>query len=459
MPMFTAAQQCGNLASLNKNGDDLESDCQRRLRMTHEGFDLTVNGIRLEEPMFAKFLKNEADLATINTWRRSYFSFRQGSPKGSSGEFTILGNLMEIPVKHTKALVVPTQRAFTAANHPISAFSVSPPSHKIFTFWNDGNNLPILVSKCIASWVFQNPHHKVILLTDANCGDWVTDWPKGGVGAFESVQKKSNWVRMSVLRDYGGLWIDASSFATAPLESWIDLDPSKCTVWTTRGNENVFSNWAIFSPQVRHPVILGWIEYMRHAHTVGPEVFIAGAFDERPGLRDRWGEVSLPYLWCHLCLQCLMHDHPELEGKLTALPSKDGPLYRSALFETCGSGENKPDEIENGRKTAEDMASRPIRYEDRFFVKLVGPEREFVQMRHAAGTYVRGSLLDVIMKTPDFQHGIDFVLRSSVSSSDDARKDTGTRLTKAFSKPKVTLRSSGVISKCFCRESHDETCR
>ena len=180
---------------------------------------------------------------------------------------------------------------FAASGRPEGApplFALPPLT--IWTFWNDAA-LPAIVSKCVESMARQNPRHRVVLLTDANVASWVATWP---AAPFESVQKKSNWTRLSVLRDYGGVWLDASSYCTAPVEAWVDQDLEKVrvplrhppllgrstagaslgglltprpsfflvpqvTVFSTLGSPKVYTNWAIASPRPGHPVITAWL--------------------------------------------------------------------------------------------------------------------------------------------------------------------------------------------------------
>jgi hypothetical protein len=97
----------------------------------------------------------------------------------------------------------------------------------------------------------------VVVINHESAKIWVDEWPEGG---FESVQKESNWcvnvlcraylflhakhsrtnclwfhcyflfvlagfrIRLSVLSTFGGVWVDASSFATSPVESWVDCE-------------------------------------------------------------------------------------------------------------------------------------------------------------------------------------------------------------------------------------------
>lgn len=161
--------------------------------------------------------------------------------------------------------------------------------------------MPALVRGCLQSWKRLNPRHTVVVLTMDTVNDYVDGWPtlardaivntEGGNpqpgGAFESVQKLSNWVRLTVLQRFGGVWVDASSFCVSPLEQWVDRDPRKLTLWTQRSNPNILENWAIASPSPHHPIIVAWRLQVKQCHMMGRDEYIEAAFAARPCLKEK----------------------------------------------------------------------------------------------------------------------------------------------------------------------------
>jgi len=102
---------------------------------------------------------------------------------------------------------------------------------KIWTYW-DGD-LPILVQKCIASWIKYNPDHEVIILNKKNIGYYLSNelCIASGINedkldifnlkhASESSQRFSDYVRLYILPIYGGFWIDASIICQVSLQ-WV----------------------------------------------------------------------------------------------------------------------------------------------------------------------------------------------------------------------------------------------
>ena len=90
--------------------------------------------------------------------------------------------------------------------------------HCIWTYW-DTENQPSLVTWCIESWKKHNPSYTIIVLNPSNLKDYLdTD-----VLAFplaNTPQRTSDFVRIHVLAQHGGVWADASLLMNAPLD-WI----------------------------------------------------------------------------------------------------------------------------------------------------------------------------------------------------------------------------------------------
>ncbi|KAJ1453841.1 capsular polysaccharide synthesis protein-domain-containing protein [Pelagophyceae sp. CCMP2097] len=193
----------------------------------------------------------------------------------------------------------------------------------IWIFWGDGA-IPPLVRACIASWRRHNALHTVRVVSNADLETGLllqddTDdsaWPFGlgpfvaaaPTYGFESVQKLSNWVRLSLLERHGGVWVDASTWCTGPVERWVSGSPApKLSGFSTRQNPRVFENWAIGSPAPKHVGVVAWRAQLREAHRIGRDVYIAKAFAEDFDLDALWKSdegvaIALPYLWCHLAM-------------------------------------------------------------------------------------------------------------------------------------------------------------
>lgn len=88
----------------------------------------------------------------------------------------------------------------------------------IWSYW-DGD-IPHIVHACMDSWRRHNPHYKIILLTKDNLASHTTFKFGALRHANESPARFSDFVRLQILSEHGGFWIDASIICNAPL-TWV----------------------------------------------------------------------------------------------------------------------------------------------------------------------------------------------------------------------------------------------
>ena len=93
----------------------------------------------------------------------------------------------------------------------------------IWQFWHQGidENTPKLVRVCLNSVKKYSNGYEIIILTKENLNDYVDlpdfVWKKFGKGGFV-FPKLANLVRLYLLSAYGGVWLDATIYLTAPIE-------------------------------------------------------------------------------------------------------------------------------------------------------------------------------------------------------------------------------------------------
>lgn len=103
----------------------------------------------------------------------------------------------------------------------------------IWIFWNSGfDHAPVIVQKCISSIWNHAGNHKVYILTDENIDDYI-EIPKILVDRLEenkiTIAFYADFIRVSLLKKYGGIWMDATLFMTHPFDnelytnSWYSL--------------------------------------------------------------------------------------------------------------------------------------------------------------------------------------------------------------------------------------------
>lgn len=286
------------------------------------------------------------------------------------------------------------------------------PTGTIWTFW-DGNP-PELVLRCIESMRLQNPARPLIVVSKATLPLFLSseDYPmfhgrRDAPDDFSCPQYLADWVRLVLLEKYGGIWFDASVICTNAVESWYtstrasgDSSANKITMFPMHANSNVHGNWAMAVDKPGHPLLRAWRhELCRIFNEVGPRqipmLYCKQAFVDHPNLVELWNYPSpppLPYLWVYLALQVVLQKQPELHSTVCLLPSIDGPMYRRFKLNIQ---QGIVDSLDLSAATAHDLANLPLRLEghDRYFIKLVGKDREPCEAILRAAAFAKHSPL------------------------------------------------------------------
>jgi hypothetical protein len=101
---------------------------------------------------------------------------------------------------------------------------------KIWMYWNSGfENAPEIVKKCAESWKHYNPNWEIVMLNSDNYRNYVRDMPKrmemmlnGRVVGVPSQPAFSDALRIHLINEHGGLWVDATTACNKPLDSWLE---------------------------------------------------------------------------------------------------------------------------------------------------------------------------------------------------------------------------------------------
>jgi hypothetical protein len=95
---------------------------------------------------------------------------------------------------------------------------VIPP--KIFALWLQGEEAaPPLVRMCLLRWRRLNPNYDLEVLDLSDAKELLKEFPID-VGRMRP-QALSDVLRLKLLRDRGGVWVDATTFPTSPLDQWL----------------------------------------------------------------------------------------------------------------------------------------------------------------------------------------------------------------------------------------------
>ena len=108
----------------------------------------------------------------------------------------------------------------------------------IFLLWLQGwDKAPWLQREVLESWIINNPDWNVILIDQNNLVNYVNDidyiYDKNKI---ISPQAKSDIIRLSLLKNHGGVWADSTLLCMQPLSHWVFDAVSKTGIWMYHGH-------------------------------------------------------------------------------------------------------------------------------------------------------------------------------------------------------------------------------
>ncbi|MGE8374978.1 MAG: glycosyltransferase family 32 protein, partial [Diaphorobacter nitroreducens] len=87
----------------------------------------------------------------------------------------------------------------------------------LWSYWQGGTP-PLLVQRCFDHWRRLHPHFEIRILDERGVLQYLPAIPAALDGA--SAAKRADWIRLELLRRHGGIWLDASTILTQPLD-WV----------------------------------------------------------------------------------------------------------------------------------------------------------------------------------------------------------------------------------------------
>ncbi|CAE7199368.1 RBCMT [Symbiodinium natans] len=89
----------------------------------------------------------------------------------------------------------------------------------IWSFWHDEHSVPAPVQLAHASWKHFAPDYELRLLNGNNFKEYLAPGePDVAPNSFHMMHLFADWLRVSLLAAFGGVWIDATFLLTAPLD-------------------------------------------------------------------------------------------------------------------------------------------------------------------------------------------------------------------------------------------------
>lgn len=225
----------------------------------------------------------------------------------------------------------------------------------IWTYWHDKTNLPKSVQMCIDSWRRHCPGWDIRILSESDTEKYRH--------SDDSYQRHADFVRLDVIRRYGGLWMDASVYLNRPID-WIFDDPEaefsgyRFKRFSVKESWPFIENWFIAAPQGSRFIEDWYTEFMKYNSYETVEEYIQNEIKDVDYSTVPNVSYHLAYISCQKCLQ------------------KNGP-YTLNLKDADTDGFIH---LEETGWNYEEAAKRFLNgyYKTTNLVKLTGPDRKIV---------------------------------------------------------------------------------
>jgi hypothetical protein len=256
----------------------------------------------------------------------------------------------------------------------------------IYTYW-DSLSPPFLVRKCFETFRRHNPHWEIVILNSENAHRYISS-----VKNYKMLipSQQADWIRICVISERGGVWIDASIIMLKPVTEWVDMEAPLLQGFSYPHDDahNILESWAFAAPP-NLPVVLEWRRRFRTAIEMGFErhhkEVILKRYGQHPDIRLL--DPSLPYLTIHAAYIIAIIENPDLAKTVRMLPSVEGPFEYLKQVKW------------NSVFAAYNLASKPLDSRSPFF-KLRGCERSCVSWLVRLGVYRKGSALQQSLGLP-----------------------------------------------------------
>ena len=191
---------------------------------------------------------------------------------------------------------------------------------KIYSLWFQGvENLPVLIERNFKQWRKLNPEYELIVLDETSCIPYLKhlqiDYRK------ISMQAKSDIIRLQILKNKGGIWVDASVFPIKPLEEWIGVAMQKADFFAFEGNQVSLpiSSWFLIA-KPNSKILKFWNELVTAYWSVLRPSFQGENRDvfhipkDLMSMLDSFNATEPsphPYFWVHHLFAILLQTNPE----------------------------------------------------------------------------------------------------------------------------------------------------
>jgi len=128
---------------------------------------------------------------------------------------------------------------------------------RLWIYWHQGTTgAPLVVRRCIESWIRENPGWDVVVLDSKSLKQYIVpDLPADKLARM-GLNKQANLFRLQLLAEYGGVWVDATTLCMRPLDEWIyECMTSGFFAFHRPGADRLIANWFIAAEKA-NPVVV-----------------------------------------------------------------------------------------------------------------------------------------------------------------------------------------------------------
>lgn len=199
----------------------------------------------------------------------------------------------------------------------------------IFLLWLQGWDNAKWINKQVAeSWEINNPGWRIHFIDLENLKDYVSDIDYiYDTNKTITPQAKSDIIRLSLLKNHGGVWADATMLCMQPLDHWIYDTIEPAGLWMYHGTGAGMSmefgpaSWFIVSKPNEY-MITKWKEscdeYWKNNNCVDDYSWMDHLFRKLFETDDTFKElwIKSPYLYCELDGQAhtIAYDNHRMDG-------------------------------------------------------------------------------------------------------------------------------------------------
>jgi len=204
---------------------------------------------------------------------------------------------------------------------------------KIWTYWHD-DLLPEIIQKCIKTWRLHNPDYDIQILNNLNYKKYIKGCDILSYPASRFHQRVSDFMRIHVLNQQGGIWLDASIILNESLD-WVlkkynegkyEFIGYHIASKETKPEYPVIENWFMAAP-LGSGFIRKWLEKFLESNNYDSD------YDYLLSLETNKVDLQLisksGYLSMHYAAQYVLQKEMSIEDIKTRLyleKAEDGPF-------------------------------------------------------------------------------------------------------------------------------------